>query len=75
MAMFVEEVKTLKIKEAINQLTYDGADISVSPNNDFSIELVIGAAYENRCACMFSKKGLGKLIEDLQAIHDAMGVK
>lgn len=73
MSMFVEEVKTLKIKEAINKLTYDGADISVSPNNKFSIELVIGAEWNNRCACHFSQRGLGKLIEDLQAIYDAMG--
>lgn len=75
MAMFVEEVKSLKIKEAINKVTYDGADISVSPNNAYSVAIVIGAEWEQRCACHFSKKGLGKLIEDLQAIHDAMGVK
>ncbi len=73
MSMFVEEVKTLKIKEAINQLTHDGADISVMGFTACSIELVIGAEYKDRCACLFSKKGLGLLIADLQAIHDAMG--
>ena len=72
MSMFVEEVKSLKIKEAINQLTYDGAVISVSSCSAYQVALVIGALWDDRCACLFSKKGLGKLIEDLQAIHEVM---
>jgi carbohydrate-binding DOMON domain-containing protein len=72
MAMFVEEVKTLKIKESIDKLTYDGADVSVSSCNPYQVAIVIGALWKDRCACMFSKKGLGKLIEDLQAIYDVM---
>lgn len=72
MAMFVEEVKTLKIKESIDICTYDCADISVSSCNPYQVAIVIGALWKDRGACFFSKKGLGKLIKDLQDIHDAM---
>lgn len=74
MPMFVEEVKYTKVKDVVDGFTYDGADISLVPDeaNPKSIRLVVGAAWEQRCACAFSKKGLGILIADLQAVHEAM---
>lgn len=77
MPMFVEEVKYTKVKDVVDGFTYDGADISLVPTfyeaNPKSIQLVVGAAWVQRCACSFSKKGLGILIADLQAVHEAMG--
>lgn len=46
--------------------------MSVSTISGRSIELVIGARYDHRCACAFNKIGLGELIDILSEIHEAM---
>ena len=46
--------------------------MSVRPLGKGSIDLVIGASATNSCASSLSKKGLAKLIEILQDIHEAI---
>ena len=73
---FVEKITTTKIIKVIDGSLPNFAGITVVPkDNDTSINLVIGAEWEDSCACAFSKKHLGELIEVLKAIHNAMGVK
>lgn len=76
MTMFVEEVKSIKIKHVVNGHTRDGAIISVVPYGEMqphTISIVIGAAWKDQSSSYFTKNGLGILIADLQALHEAMG--
>ena len=71
-----EFVKTETItKKTINTVidgdTLNFAYMSVVPDGDI-LDLVIGAKYEDRVACAFSKNSLAELIRVLQDIHEAM---
>jgi hypothetical protein len=72
---FVETVTVTNsfVKESIDSRTKGNALISIKPNSTNScIELVIGAEFEKRRAPFFTKDNLGKLIEELKAVHSVM---
>jgi hypothetical protein len=72
---FVETVTVTSssVKESIDSRTAGNALISIKPNSTGSrIELVIGAEFEKRRCPFFTKDNLGKLIEDLKAVHSVM---
>ena len=71
---FTETVTTTKttIKKVIDGSLSKGAYISIDPNELTSIKLVVGAQYCNQCASLFDKPSLQELINELQAVHDAM---
>jgi hypothetical protein len=72
---FVETVTVTNsfVKEAIDFLTEGHALISIKPNSTNScIELVIGAEFKERSCPFFTKDNLGKLIEELKAVHSVM---
>ncbi|CAB4124803.1 hypothetical protein UFOVP59_49 [uncultured Caudovirales phage] len=72
---FVEKVvvETTKIKKVVDGTLENLAFLSVFPKFDEkSIQLVVGAKWENECASNFTKNQLAELIEVLQVIHDAM---
>ena len=64
--MFVEEVKTKKIKEVTGGLLSNGAEVSLKgPDADGDIRLVVGASWSDRGAGYFDKKTLTELIDNL----------
>lgn len=48
------------------------ANMSVVPDRMDGIHLVIGARYDDRCACAFSKDGIKELIDTLSEILEAL---
>ncbi len=68
---FVDAVTTRTINTVIDGSGPQHSYMSVEPVGT-SLNLVIGACYEDACACSFSKGGLGELIEILKEIHTAM---
>lgn len=46
--------------------------MSVVSIHEGSIDLVIGAQYEYKCACSLDAKGVGELIDILKEIQEAM---
>ena len=71
MSKFVKEVVTRKVVQVIDGCGPDVIYMSVVPNGS-TINLVIGAMWEDACASSLSKVGLGQLIEELKLIHGAM---
>jgi hypothetical protein len=72
---FTETVTTTKttIKKVINQYLSNGACISIDANcGNHNILLVVGAEYKDRYCPVFNKTELQELINELQAVHDAM---
>lgn len=70
--MKVTETKTTII-QTINAAGPCYGLVSIVPSATARcIDLVIGARYNNQCACGFTKEGLGDLIKILQEVHDAM---
>jgi hypothetical protein len=67
---FIETKKT--IVNSINESLPNYAAISITSHNNKTIELVIGAEYDNRYCCLFSKNDLEELIKTLVEIHDVM---
>ena len=49
-----------------------GIFMSVVPKDEGIIDLVIGAKYEDNFSCSLSAKGVGKLIDILKEIQEAM---
>ena len=47
-------------------------NMSVVPDRMDGIHLVIGARYDHRCACAFSKDGIKELIDTLSEILEAL---
>ena len=47
-------------------------NMSVVPDRMDGIHLVIGARYDDRCACAFSKDGIKELIDTLSEILEAL---
>ena len=77
MTPFLKTVTKTTVQEAINQHGPMLSLMSVVPQPRLdgkiaSIELVIGAKFENRCASAFSKKGVLELAALLCEIADAM---
>ncbi len=73
--MFVKTETTTKrvIQEVVNGETIDFALVSVVPNGYLSsVNLVVGAVWEDRSRSQFSKSQLQELINNLQEVHDAM---
>mgnify|MGYP003626903443 FL=1 len=72
---FTETVTTTKttVKEVINGRLSNNAYISINPNhaND-AVKVVVGASYADRYCASFDKPFLLELINELQAVHDAM---
>lgn len=66
-----ETITKKTINTVIDGGTPNFAYMSVVPDGD-TLYLVIGANYEDRVACHFSKKSLADLINVLQDIHEAM---
>ena len=72
-SMFVEEVKTKKIKEAIDGRLPNGAEVSLKgPDAYGDVELVVGARWSDRGARFFDKKSLTELINNLVEVRDLM---
>lgn len=73
MSKFVKEIVTHKVVRVIDGCGPDVIYMSVVPDTrGDTINLVIGAMWEDACASSLSKGGLGKLIEELKLIHGAM---
>ena len=71
--MFVEEVKTKKIKEVVGGELSNGAEVSLKgPDEDGDVELVVGARWSDRGARFFDKKALTELIDNLIEVRDLM---
>ena len=67
--------KFVKKKTVVKVIDGSGpqcANMSVMPDRMDGIHLVIGARYDDRCACVFSKDGIKELIDTLSEIHEAM---
>jgi hypothetical protein len=65
--------KTLIKAQNINPEALRWADISISPfPGNKTIDLVVGAAFEDRSSCAFDKDSLGNLLKMLQEVHDLM---
>lgn len=65
-------VETKKIVNSVINGNGPGcAYMSVVPNGA-SIDLVIGANYNNKCASAFNRATLGELINTLKEIHEVM---
>lgn len=68
---------TKKVVANIKDGNYrNNAYVSIVPSDEqppVHVNLVIGAAWEHRCASCFSKKSLGDLIADLKEVYEAMG--
>ena len=72
-SMFVEEVKTKKIKEAIDGRLPNGAEVSFKGRDGYGlVELVVGASWSDRGARFFDKKSLTELIDNLTEVRDLM---
>ena len=71
---FTETFTTTKttIKKVIDGYTIGFANVSIEPSGLTSISLVVGAKYHDKCASFFNKVDLQELINELQAVHDAM---
>jgi hypothetical protein len=71
---FTETFTTTKttIKEVIDGSLSNDAYISVNPISSRCVTVVVGATYEDRYCASFSKSPLQELINELQAVHDAM---
>ena len=71
---FTETVTTTKttIKEVINGSLSNAAYMSVNPTSFKGVTVVVGATYEDRYCASFDKSSLQELINELQAVHDAM---
>lgn len=67
---FVETKKV--VKRVINGSGPMATFMSVVPTHEGSIDLVIGAQYEDKCACGLDAKGVGELIDTLKEIQEAM---
>lgn len=70
MQEFVKTVTT--VNKVINGIGPNHTYMSVNPLSSGSIDLVIGAAYGEKCASIFNKTSLQELIDTLQQIHDVM---
>lgn len=68
---FVKKTVKYEIQSVIDGKLPNRALLSIEGNNE-RVNLVIGAFYKDRHACLFSKWSLGLLIETLQEIHEAM---
>jgi hypothetical protein len=71
MRKLYEEASFRKIATIKDGYTFDSGYISIAPC-DGGVELVIGALWESRFRSAFSKRGLEKLIEQLQVVHSIM---
>lgn len=60
------------VNKVIDGLGPVRANMSVVPVRMGSINLVIGATYEDRCACAFNKDGIKELIDILSEILKAL---
>jgi hypothetical protein len=71
---FVEAqtVTTKKVVATVDGMFPNGADVSVMPNGRIGVELVIGATYQSKKSCYFSKKNLIALANTLLAIADTL---
>lgn len=68
-----EEVSFREIAKVIDGSTFDCGFVSISPSsNSTRVDLVVGAEFKYKCSSVFSKTGLGKLIEQLQVVHSLM---
>lgn len=73
MSEFVKTVTTHKINRVIDGCGPNASYMSVIPSlGGGSIELVIGAAAEDRCAAYQNKESLTELIRILTEIRDCM---
>jgi len=65
-----KEVKT--INKVVDGSLSNQAYVSIVPDWSGLVNIVVGAEYEDRLACSFSKKSLKELINVLTEVHDAM---
>jgi hypothetical protein len=65
-------VKKKTVATVINGSGPQYADMSVLPDKMGGIYLVIGARYDDRRACAFSKDGIKELIDTLSEILEAL---
>lgn len=71
--MFVEEVKTKRIKSVVDGRLSSGAMVSVEgPDADGLIRLVVGAFWSHREACYLDKESMTELIDNLTEVRDLM---
>lgn len=65
--------KTLIKAQNINPQALGWADISIFPfPGNKTLDLVVGATFEDRSSCLFNKESLGNLLKMLQEVHDLM---
>tara|TARA_R110000823_G_scaffold47153_1_gene120510 strand:+ start:59 stop:511 length:453 start_codon:yes stop_codon:yes gene_type:complete len=72
---FTETVTTTKttIKEVVDGCLSNHALMSVTPSPEAGvISLVVGASHSDEYKSLFDKSALQELINELQAVHDAM---
>ncbi len=73
MSKFVKTETKTTILETINYYGLDYSYISIVPlTHTAGVDIVIGAAYEDKWDSGFSKSGVKELISILQEVHDAM---
>tara|TARA_R110000782_G_scaffold109414_1_gene198389 strand:- start:3 stop:458 length:456 start_codon:yes stop_codon:yes gene_type:complete len=71
---FTETVTTNKttIKKVIDGSLSNNSCLSVNPTSSKGVMVVVGATYKDRYCASFDKSSLQELINELQAVHDAM---
>lgn len=65
----------VKKKDVVKVIDGSGpqcVSMSVVPDRMDGIHLVIGARYDDRCACAFNKDGIKELIDTLSEILEAL---
>lgn len=73
MSKFVKEVTTKELVSVKSGIGPGFINMSMVPHEgNRTIELVIGASYDARCAAFIGKEDLQRLIDTLQEIHGAM---
>lgn len=65
------ETKTV-IKRVIDNRLSNRAYISVDPDIDNTVDIVVGAKWQDADGCNFNKRALGELIEILVGIRDTL---
>lgn len=72
MSLFTKQ--TTKITERLDSKNalFDHALVSVAERSKNSVYLVVGSYYHNKASCVFNKRALTALIEELTLVRDAL---
>lgn len=66
-------VEDNKVKTVINGATRNMAFVHIEPYEDYAgVHLVVGAAWEDRCASAFEKHSLRELIDALEEVYEVL---